>query len=597
MGILQTAFSTYEEHKGKVGVVEEGKEALAPVSHMFANAHIEITLREDGVFQSACAIAKSDAKTIIPVTLASANRTGDNTVAHPLCDQLRYLAPFGEKKFEAYENNLEGWAKSPHTHGKVQAVLQYIQGGSIVADLAAAEVVKINSDGQLDKGSIEQIPYEKCLIRWRVIPAPENVKQACWEDKTLFDCYIGYYGIQLSEGRQDICQLTGEMDATCDMHPKGVIYAKNGAKLVSANDKNNFTYRGRFTEPGQAVNIGYTASQKAHHALHWIAANSGVIIGGRTFLCWNPAGKEIPTENMWGLPSEESNDFHNYKRQLLQTLGGYRKMLTDKDDVIIAALDAATTGRLSVTYYNEMKAFDFLNRIEDWFLSCCFENSSYGVQSPPLKQIINCAFGTLRKDFIETDERVMRSFIQKLLHCMVDKQPIPLNIVQSLVTKAGNLKIYPTALRARMLFTACAVIRKYRNDKKKKEEWTLALDTQNQDRSYLFGRLLAIAESVERSTFDREEKRETNAIRMQAIFSQRPLYAWRILDEKLNPYFKRLNPGLRNYYRNMIAQIFELLSDHNNDGLEKRLDDTYLMGYYLQRAELFKKKNKEAEEN
>lgn len=71
----------------------------------------------------------------------------------------------------------------------------------------------------------------------------------------------------------------------------------------------------------------------------------------------------------------------------------------------------------------------------------------------------------------------------------------------------------------------------------------MALDTSSTDRSYLFGRLLAVAEQVERATYDREEKRESNAIRMQAVFAQRPLYAWRIIEEKLIPYYARLAPA------------------------------------------------------
>ncbi|MFR1481115.1 MAG: type I-C CRISPR-associated protein Cas8c/Csd1 [Hydrogeniiclostridium mannosilyticum] len=57
--------------------------------------------------------AKEDCKTIIPVTVESANRTSKNTKAHPLCDQLRYLAPFGGEKFAAYLEQLNRWTDSP----------------------------------------------------------------------------------------------------------------------------------------------------------------------------------------------------------------------------------------------------------------------------------------------------------------------------------------------------------------------------------------------------------------------------------------------------------------------------------------------------
>ena len=37
--------------------------------------------------------------------------------------------------------------------------------------------------------------------------------------------------------------------------------------LVSSNDNDGFTYKGRFLDGGEACSIGYEASQKAHNAI------------------------------------------------------------------------------------------------------------------------------------------------------------------------------------------------------------------------------------------------------------------------------------------------------------------------------------------
>ena len=595
MGILQTAYRTYEAQAHRVGKAEEEKEPLTPVSHAIQNAHIEIVLGNDGEFREAYPIAKAQSKTIIPVTIESANRTGNNTKAHPLCDQLRYIAPFGGDKFTAYAAQLEQWANSEFSHPKVLAVLAYIQGKTITADLAAAGVITLDEHGNPDSGKIEGTEYGKCLVRWQITPAPDGIRSACWEDTTLFERYAAFYASQCASMSRDTCFVSGREDTVCEMHPKGVIASNYGAKLASANDDKNFTYRGRFTEANQAYCIGYTASQKAHHALRWVASNQGVTFGGRTFLCWNPEGAEVPTLPFLGMPNEEPVDFVGYKRQLLQTLSGYRQALKETSDVVIAAMDAATTGRLSVTYYNELKASDFLDRIGDWYRTLCWESYS-GVRAPTLKRIVDCAFGTQRNAFIEADEAILRERVQLLLHCMVDKQPLPFDIVQALVSKASTPLAYKATNRETLLATTCAVVRKYRNDKLHKEEWTLALDTSNRNRSYLFGRLLAVLEQVERSTYDREEKREPNAIRMQSVFAQRPMYAWRLLDEKLDPYFRRLSPQLRAYYRKLIGEIADILPDLNDPELGKKLEDTYLLGYYHQRSAMFRKKDTSAKE-
>ena len=61
----------------------------------------------------------------------------------------------------------------------------------------------------------------------------------------------------------------------------------------------------------------------------------------------------------------------------------------------------------------------------------------------------------------------------------------------------------------------------------------MALEPQKKDVSYQYGRLLAVFEKLERDTYDPNEQREPNAIRMQSVFAKRPLYASRIIWEQL----------------------------------------------------------------
>lgn len=601
MGLLQAALRTYESQAHLAGVPVEGKETLTPISHTIQKAQIEIIIDEDGSFREAKPVPKAQSRTIIPVTEESAGRTSGKGRSHPLSDQLQYLSPINEDHHKAYLELLGRWAQSEYSHPKVRAVLRYIQGGTILKDLCAAGVISLEEDGTLAGGKIEGSEYEKCLVRWRVMPPPERGSSACWEDQSLFEAYISFYHSLQSGEELEYCVLYGERDIPAQSHPKGVVSANFGAKLISANDGSGFTYRGRFADTSQTGSVGYTASQKAHSALRWVAANHGVVMGGRTFLWWNPGGKPLPSPDFLGMESEleQQTTFVGYKRQLLDTLSGYQLNLKDQDDVIVAALDAATTGRLSVTYYNELRANDFFLRLQRWYLSCCWETRYKGMWSPPLKQIVRCAYGTQRENFIEVDDRILREHIQRLLHCILDCQKIPHDMVQALVSKASCPLAYKPGNRELLLTTACAIVRKYENEKSgenKKEVWTLNLDENNHDRSYLFGRLLAVAEQVERSTYSLDEKREPNAIRMQSVFSQRPLYAWRILEEALNPYYQRLAPGLRYYYRNITQEITENLPAGDSD-LDKKLDDVYLLGYYHQRSAMTKKKDKNVTED
>lgn len=587
------AYETYQQQIGMVGLEQEEREPLVPVAHMISNAHIEIMLDETGDFIKANRVSKTERKTLIPITIDSSSRTSTKVAAHPISDQLCYLASVQEEKYNNYCEGLEKWTTSIYSHPKVEAISAYIQRKTILQDLAGVQVVELDEEGRLINGKIEGIDYEKCLVRWRVV-GQEDVNSACWKDVSLMDCYTKFYLAQLQENGKDYCMLSGEEDILCTTHPKGTIAASTGAKLLSANDSSGFTYRGRFISPEQAFNVGYISSQKAHNALHWIAATQGVIMGGRTFLCWNPEGAETPRDELFGHSCEEEQvTFEGYKKELQRTLDGYAQSLAGKN-VVIASLDAATTGRLSVTYYNELEGSDLLARIQYWYETFCW-NTRFGVQAPSLRQVARCAFGSEKGEFIDLDDKILREQVQRLLNCIVNKGAIPADIVQALAAKASTPLAYKSKNREYVLVAACAAIRKYRNDKQNKEVWTLTLDTSNRNRSYLYGRLLAITEKVERDTYDREEKREPKAIRMQAVFVERPAYAFGIIHKDLAPYLNRQPSRLRGYYRKLIGEVIDLF-EPGDFARNQRLEDVYLEGYYNQRTALYQSKNKNNEE-
>jgi CRISPR-associated protein Csd1 len=395
--------------------------------------------------------------------------------------------------------------------------------------------------------------------------------------------------------------VSGEISAPAKQHPKGIVPINGNAKLISANDSSGFTYRGRFTDEEQAAAVSYISSQKAHNALRWLIANQGVFFGGRTFICWNPQGKTVapPTSPLRKKDSAPALYPTDYKRQLKLALESYKSELPEeKDGVIIAAFDAATTGRLSLTYYNELQGSDFLQRLHDWDASCCWYNGPFGIQSPALYSIVLCAFGTHRNDKLEVDDKVLKQQIQRLISCRVDRAKFPHDMESAIVNKASNLRIYEQNTRALLLFVACAVVKKYRYDTYK-EEWDMSLEPSKNDRSYQYGRLLAVLEKAERDTYQADEGREPNAMRMQPVFCQRPQYASRILWEQVKKaYFPRLTPASRTYYDRLIGEIMESLGSFPEYEQNKPLDDTYMLGYYLQRNALYtsKKEQKTEEE-
>lgn len=574
MGLLQKAVETYDAIAHRAGIVYEGEEeSLAPVSHIVTRAQIEITLDQDGSFISARSVAKEEPKIIIPVTEESAGRTSA-PCAHPLCDQLGYVSPHDVKKYALYVDGLSNWADYEHTHPKLQPILSYVRRGTILADLSGAGIIQLTPEG----GPKD----EKLMVRWVVNGLGEGLSGPCWEDRSLMQSFIDYSSAKRPNNSPVLCMVSGAMDAIASQHPKGIVTINGNAKLISANDSSGFTFRGRFDQDWQAATVSYATSQKAHSALRWLVANQGDRCGGRMFLCWNPKGIQVPkvTGPMGrrGGGGQRAANPTQYRQQLKEALSGWKEDLPRSAGVVITAFDAATTGRLAVTYYNELLASDFLDRLHFWEHTCCWENDPYGIQSPSLYQLVSLAFGTPRNGKAEIDDRILAQQMQRLVACRVDKALFPSDMEQALAEKASHLLLYEGENRQKLLFTACAAIRKYHYDHFK-EEWDMALDKNCSNRSYLFGRLLAIADAVENSIYTSEGQRETNALRMQKAFSLRPMATWRLLEEKLEPYYKQLSPGLRQYYRKLIQEITDKLSASDSN-LNQKLDDIYLLGYY-----------------
>ena len=597
MGLMKQAYDTYcAMEKQYVGVYGEAAEPLVPVSHQIAKADLEITLDSEGNLLDARQVDPIEAATIIPVTEQSAGRTGDTCCAHPLCDQLRFFSPRYPAKYEAYLTQLHRWEGSPYSHPKLSAIAGYVEKGSILEDMSRLGLISLDEKGMPTK--------EKLLVRWRVEAGTEGNVAACWQDRTLFQAFIDYYAAG-QKSDPVYCMVSGKNALPANQHPKKIINICANAKLISANDTSGFTYRGRFKSDAEAMTMSYEASQKSHNALHWLAATQGVAIGGRTFLCWNPHGVDLPRVQAAflrkGTPKQVK--YSDYRKALSDTLRGWKETIPADAGAVIAAFDAATSGRLALTYYSELPASDFLERLHNWDALCCWNHDPFGIQTPSLYQIANCAFGTVRtsgnQTKLESDDRILRQQVQRLLSCRVDKGKMPADIARAAAAKASNLQIMDTQLRETVLSTACAVLRKYYYDWDR-EEWNMSLEPEKKDISYQYGRLLAVFEKIEQDTYDKDEQREPNAIRMQSVFAKRPRYASRILWEQMKKaYYPRLKPWNRVKYDRLIGEIIEQISNLPQAEHEEALKDTYLFGYYLQKKALYtsdKTENSQEEE-
>jgi CRISPR-associated protein Csd1 len=76
-------------------------------------------------------------------------------------------------------------------------------------------------------------------------------------------------------------------------------------------------------------------------------------------------------------------------------------------------------------------------------------------------------------------------------------------------------------------------------------------------------------------------------------FSKYPCSTWKLLyTEKLPPYLKQLNPGLRGWYESIIQNISDkfIVEEFVSD---KALSGEFLLGYHCQQKDFWRKRDKD----
>jgi CRISPR-associated protein Csd1 len=449
------------------------------------------------------------------------------------------------------------------------------------------------------------IPQPDCFVRF-VVETPFETGGLPWKDAALISDWERYY--MSTKTDKALCYVTGQVVPPSQLNPGKLRNAGDKAKLICTNDASGFTYRGRFTDELQVMQVGYEVSQKAHSALRWLIEKQGYRNGSQAIVAWSVQGAQLPpllddTDALFkDLPSDTETAYTDeiLAGKLKSMIQGYRQSLNVTDRVVVMGIDSATPGRMSITFYRELLGSAFLDRIEEWHRTCSWKHGwkSRGepdekgkskpryftfVGAPSPKDIAYAAYG------MRVDDKLKKATVERILPCIIDAQPLPADIVQSVVNRAKMRTSFETKWEwNKVLSIACALYRKL-NERKR---YQMALEKTRTSRDYLYGRLLAVADTMEeRALYQAGESRSTNAARMMNRFADHPFSTWRTLDNALSPY--RLRLGRRaNWYIRMIQDIMVLFStdDFKNDS---PLSGEYLLGYYCQRDALMKKKDPE----
>lgn len=631
MGWMERLCETYDACMSIAGTMADDA-ILIPVAHSTANAQIEVFLDENGkLVEDMCRIIEKNGEevTIIPVTEDSSCRTNAN-MPHPLHDKLCYIAGdysdyTGELErieyFKEYIKQLEEWNNSAFGTSYTNAVLLYLKNKTLIKDLVALNLLRLDEDGYLtDKNKIHGLGQTGAVVRFGFIDSDGIIEKA-WEMKEMFASWEAFYIPQV--GFDDTCFVTGLTEKCASKHPNKIRNSGDKAKLISGNDKSGFTFRGRFSEKDEAVTVGYVASQKAHNALRWLLQRQGYKKDGNAIVVWKipSISKEI-TRDSFSVPdifnftdfSIATDDLKNdidtgkeYAIALNKAMTG-RKAITDSDEkVIIMAVDAATQGRMSITYYQEFGAFEYLDSIKKWYKNTAwkrvvkdYETDKYVsvIKAPTPREIALAAFGTDRGGYLDADAVHIKYATNRIVPVILGLQNgLPLDIKAAVFGNVARTRAYSPFVWENKVLSIAYSILNYEGAFMKTEN----LNNQEDMRSILWGRLLAILDEIERRAMyianqaGRNDDHMTNAKKYWGNFERTPMRVYnQIYKIIMQGYARRLSVGARNYFEQEICGIVSQLNEI--DGFNNhRLNEYYLVGYYEQQKAM--KKNMKTENN
>lgn len=631
MSWLEKCYETYENCQQEIGIQKfqaEGDKRsyvpLLPVAHTTQLVNIEVELDQNGDFQDARLLAKDEQTTIIPCTEESSARTS-GVVPHPLVDKLQYIAADypaygGTKKsgWDLYHTQLQDWCSSPYADAKVCAVLRFLEKGCLVASLVKKHILFLDENGKMPTkwtGSKDEKPkiletlasadQTESFVRFRV----GGIDLA--QDEAVRESFIHYY--EMKQQRVDYCTVQGKQMVVSTLSPYKIRNPGDRAKLISSNDSTNYTYRGRFVTAEQALSIGYETTQKAHSALRWLISKQGCSNGDQTVVVWGTKGEPIPditTDSMdlgddfaaafaqLGQPQLPPATESEYAERFNKAIQGYGKALDEKANTVVMILDSATQGRLSIRYYRELAGSELMKNITDWHRNFAWKlnyrsapESAEPGQKPKWKRvsfwgapspadIAKAAYGE------KADKKIIQQTVERLVPCITEGKYLPRDLMLSAVHRAtAGIGLEPWEYQ-KTCGIACALICGYYH-RNKKEDFVMTdgkyVDETIDDRSYLFGRILACAEQIERRVQSQTgETRPTNAERLRLVFVQRPAKTTALLQQKLTPYLNRMraNGVSRDKRYSTLQELVGRLGAENYTN--KPLNELYLLGYACQ---------------
>lgn len=628
MDFFTSLLKAYEKAE-EIGLVDQQKgendPVLLPIYHTSLKSNgkniISVKLDADGSFYKA-EFMGVDQTILFPVTADSVARSGSNPAPHPLVDKFSYyVSEVNQTQYDTFHEQLNNWVDYCQ-EGEVKNFLTKIQQFIIQPDFLnkilqslfgehykrkALQITYLDSDQKEKKIDLSAYFLEFSVEKFHGF---KNESVTTYKD--LHQSFISF--IEANWKNLGTCNISGRTEQITNKH-RGLM---GNAKIISVSNKGE-AYKGRFKEREDVFSVGYETSEKIHLMIKYLLENknSSAWLGSSQYLI-NWFSDDLANESQLDIvkpmfddlfeddENEEENMFlikpNEENKQIGSSFIKGRKLFGNDATYYIAILNKTSNGRIALKYFRQLQVSQLLKNLEAWQGNYSWEARNkerhYKLKTPTFIEIINAAYGVDRERYLELDNDSFRSDqYQQLVTALIDGNPMPSTIVKKLEANIKQRQKYPKHW-SQVQQVSLAILHKQYG-----REFKPMLDHENTNRSYLFGRLLAIFELIETQRYridGNNQERITNAERYWNAYTSQPAKLMMNLTNKIKPYEEavKLNAhGIFNKLDKERAEIVQLLNPLMiKKDINDPLDYQFIFGYYAEKQFFYTKQEKNESE-
>ena len=626
MDFFTSLLKAYEKAE-EIGLVDQqngDNPVLLPLYHTSLKSNgknvVLVKLDQDGSFYKAEFM--SDNQTIIfPVTSNSVARSGSNPAPHPLVDKFSYyISEVSQSQYDDFHKQLASWIAYCE-EGKVKDFLMKIQQFILQTDFLSSILQSLYGDHYQREGlkitysdsdgKNKTVDLSAYFLEFSIVQFHGFKDESVTSYKALHQSFISF--ITANRDNLGTCNISGRMEQITNKH-RGLM---GNAKIISVSNKGE-AYKGRFKEREDVFSVGYETSEKIHLMIKYLLENNNSstwLESSQYLINWfsddlaNESQLDIvkPAFNDLFEDDEDEKDSHVFikpneeNKNIGSSFIKGQKLFGNDATYYVAILNKTSNGRIALKYFRQVQVSQLLKNLETWQENYSWEtktkSGNYKLRTPTFNEIINAAYGIDRERYLELDNDSFKSDqYQQLVTALIDGRSIPNTIVKKLEDNIKQRQKYSKHWYQVQQVSLSVLQKQYGR------EFTPMLDHQETDRSYLFGRLLAIYELFEAQRYaldSSSQERITNAERYWNAYTGQPAKMMNHLENKIKPYeevLKLNRPGIWHKLEKERKEIIQLLTPlYANKEFTQPLDYKFIFGYYAEKQFYYTKQTKENE--